>query len=170
MARIERADNMRSIREILKEAVTLNASDIFIVTGTPVSFKVFGNVMRCDDETVTPADSAQLMKELFLLAELDTEAEDLRREMDFSFSFAGVGRFRVNAYRQRGTLAAVLRSVPFELPDSGNASYPRQHIVTGGEPERHYPCNGSGRQRKIHHPYLYDRQDKQRAPGAYRYH
>ena len=46
MARIERADNMRSIREILKEAVTLNASDIFIVTGTPVSFKVFGNVMR----------------------------------------------------------------------------------------------------------------------------
>lgn len=42
--------------------------------------------MRCDDETVTPADSAQLMKELFLLAELDTEAEDLRREMDFSFS------------------------------------------------------------------------------------
>ena len=87
MARIERADNMRSIREILKEAVTLNASDIFIVTGTPVSFKVFGNVMRCDDETVTPADSAQLMKELFLLAELDTEAEDLRREMDFSFSF-----------------------------------------------------------------------------------
>ena len=124
MARIERADNMRSIREILKEAVTLNASDIFIVTGTPVSFKVFGNVMRCDDETVTPADSAQLMKELFLLAELDTEAEDLRREMDFSFSFAGVGRFRVNAYRQRGTLAAVLRSVPFELPDSGKLHIP----------------------------------------------
>ncbi len=115
---------MRSMKEILKEAVSLSASDIFIVTGTSVSYKVFGNVMRTGDEPVLPGDSERLMTELFGLAELKISPQALSREMDFSFSYAGVGRFRVNVYRQRGTLAAVLRSVPFNLPDSEKLHIP----------------------------------------------
>lgn len=48
---------MTSISDILKEAVSLSASDIFIVSGTAVSFKVFGNVMAVDNEIVMPADA-----------------------------------------------------------------------------------------------------------------
>lgn len=120
----ERNDHMLSIREILKEAVSVGASDIFVVTGAPVSFKVFGNVMPANNETVLPADSEKLMTELFELADIKISSESLMRETDFSFSYAGVGRFRVNVYRQRGTLAAVLRSVPFELPDAGSLHIP----------------------------------------------
>ncbi|MCM1523028.1 MAG: PilT/PilU family type 4a pilus ATPase [Ruminococcus sp.] len=115
---------MSSIKEILKEAVEMNASDIFIVSGTAVSFKVFGNVMRRDDEQIMPADAERLIKEIFGLAELTADTGSLHRETDFSFSYAGVGRFRVNVYRQRGTLAAVLRNVLFELPDSSALNIP----------------------------------------------
>lgn len=115
---------MLGIREILKEAVSLCASDIFIVSGTAVSYKVFGNVMPRDGETIMPSDSERMIREIFELADIKKDTDGICRELDFSFSFAGVGRFRVNVYRQRGTLAAVLRNVLFELPDSEALNIP----------------------------------------------
>ncbi len=115
---------MTDIREILKEAVSLCASDIFIVSGTAVSYKVFGNVMAKDNETVMPGDAETLIGDILKLAEIETPAGEISREMDFSFSMAGVGRFRVNVYRQRSTLAAVLRNVLFDLPDSSKLNIP----------------------------------------------
>ena len=115
---------MTDIREILKEAVSLCASDIFIVSGTAVSYKVFGNVMAKDNETVMPGDAETLIGDILKLAEIETPADEISREMDFSFSMAGVGRFRVNVYRQRSTLAAVLRNVLFDLPDSSKLNIP----------------------------------------------
>ncbi len=117
---------MTSISDILKEAVSLSASDIFIVSGTAVSFKVFGNVMAVDNETVMPADAEKMISEIFRLADISKKTNEVSREMDFSFSFAGVGRFRVNVYRQRSTLAAVLRNVLFELPDSSALNIPEE--------------------------------------------
>ncbi len=109
---------MYGIADILKEAVSFSASDIFIVAGTGVSYKVFGNVIAKDNEAVMPSDAERLIGELFELADISITPSELKRELDFSFSFAGVGRFRVNVYRQRSTLAAVLRNVLFDLPDS----------------------------------------------------
>lgn len=115
---------MTGISEILKEAVSLSASDIFIVSGTAVSYKVFGNVMARDEEIVMPADAERMISEIFGLADIKKSTDEISREMDFSFSFAGVGRFRVNVYRQRSTLAAVLRNVLFDLPDSSALNIP----------------------------------------------
>ncbi len=115
---------MTAIAEILKEAVSHNASDIFIVAGTPVCYKVFGNVIKRNNENIMPSDSYKLICELFALAEINEDPENTKQEKDFSFSFAGVGRFRVNVYRQRSTLAAVLRNVMFELPDKHKLHIP----------------------------------------------
>ena len=119
---------MTGISEILKEAVSLSASDIFIVSGTAVSYKVFGNVMARDEEIVMPADAERMISEIFGLADIKKSTDEISREMDFSFSFAGVGRFRVNVYRQRSTLAAVLRNVLFDLPDSSALNIPESII------------------------------------------
>lgn len=115
---------MTGISEILKEAVSLSASDIFIVSGTAVSYKVFGNVMARDEDIVMPADAERMISEIFGLADIKKSTDEISREMDFSFSVAGVGRFRVNVYRQRSTLAAVLRNVLFDLPDSSALNIP----------------------------------------------
>ncbi|MGN1090428.1 MAG: type IV pilus twitching motility protein PilT [Huintestinicola sp.] len=115
---------MKKITDLLKEAVSKSASDIFIVSGTAVSFKIFGNVAPANDEMIMPADSERLIGEIFELADIKMKPSELDREADFSFSYAGVGRFRVNVYRQRGTLAAVLRNVLFELPDSSALHIP----------------------------------------------
>ena len=79
---------MIGIGEILKEAVSLCASDIFIVSGTAVCFKVFGNVMPRDGETVMPADAEYMIRELFELADIKMDTDGISRELDFSFSFA----------------------------------------------------------------------------------
>lgn len=117
---------MKDIAEVLREAVKLQSSDIFVVTGAAVSFKVFGRIVPMDDDIITPVDSLEIIRDILKLAEVDADPEKLTRELDFSFSFKGVGRFRVNVYRQRGTLAAVLRNVLFELPDYSELHIPQE--------------------------------------------
>lgn len=108
------------INEILQLAVDKHASDIFIVAGTKLAFKIDGIIQPIGDEKLTPENTRTYVEEIYRMSSgvrksidmLDNIGED-----DFSFSLSKVGRFRVNAYYQRGSLAAVLRVVRFKLPD-----------------------------------------------------
>lgn len=108
-----------NLQEILQQAVQSGTSDIFIVAGTPVTLKINGEMKQLDDQRLTPAMTEELIEAIFQLSQhrsrqrLDQTGED-----DFSFSLSQMGRFRVNVYRQRGSLAAVLRVVRFTLPDA----------------------------------------------------
>ncbi len=108
-----------NLQEILQQAVQSGTSDIFIVAGTPVTLKINGEIKQLDDQRLTPAMTEELIEAIFQLSQhrsrqrLDQTGED-----DFSFSLSQMGRFRVNVYRQRGSLAAVLRVVRFTLPDA----------------------------------------------------
>ncbi len=102
---------------LLKDAVAQGASDIFIIAGLPVSFKVGGAIAEQDGGRVSPATTEEYIRDLYSLAGRDiTPLLDLGDD-DFSFSLAGVSRFRASAYKQRGSLAAVVRVVTFHLPD-----------------------------------------------------
>ncbi len=108
------------INEILQLAIDQHASDIFIVAGTKLAFKIDGIIQPIGEEKLTPDITRTYVEEIYNMASgvrksidmLDNIGED-----DFSFSLSKVGRFRVNAYYQRGSLAAVLRVVRFKLPD-----------------------------------------------------
>ncbi len=108
------------INEILQLAVDKHASDIFIVAGTKLAFKIDGIIQPIGEEKLTPENTRTYVEEIYRMSSgvrksidmLDNIGED-----DFSFSLSKVGRFRVNAYYQRGSLAAVLRVVRFKLPD-----------------------------------------------------
>ncbi|MBP3855321.1 MAG: PilT/PilU family type 4a pilus ATPase [Ruminiclostridium sp.] len=117
------------IIEILKEAASLNASDIFIITGAALGYKVSGQLVRKEGDFLKPDVTKDLVYQIFDVAGIDvSDTRDVRKELDFSFSIAGVGRFRANIYRQRGTFSAVLRFVPFELPKAEDIGIPQQVI------------------------------------------
>ncbi len=115
------------LMSILKKATDNSASDIFIVGGAPLSYKAHGVIFRFDDEILTTAHTEILVRSIFAAANMPLEDDKLpEREMDFSFSVSGMGRFRANIYKQRGSFAAVLRFVPFELPNAGKLGIPEQ--------------------------------------------
>ncbi|NLZ81549.1 MAG: PilT/PilU family type 4a pilus ATPase [Clostridiales bacterium] len=103
--------------DILKTAVSKEASDVFIVSGCPISIKANGLIQPLDTIKLNFKDTQDLINQIYKLYDLGDMNQLLETgDDDFSFSISGFGRFRCNAYKQRGSLAAVLRLVKFELP------------------------------------------------------
>ena len=88
---------------MLKNAVEKQASDIFIVSGLPVSYKLNGLIQPQNDEVILPETSEQLISEAYKLADRTIDKLRDRGDDDFSISVKGLSRFRISAYKQRGT-------------------------------------------------------------------
>lgn len=106
-----------TIKEILEEAVLRKASDVFIIAGCPISFKINDAILPINEERLMPENTRDFLEQIYGFA----AGRDIRPFLesgddDFSFSAANLGRFRCNAYKQRNSLAAVLRVLGFELP------------------------------------------------------
>lgn len=118
-----------NLREILADAINKKASDIFIISGAHLGYRIAGKIVTQCTETFSPSDVQGYVKEIFALANFDASEEiEKNGELDFSFSVPGTGRFRANVYRQRGSLAVVLRYVMFELPDFRQLNIPESVI------------------------------------------
>lgn len=103
--------------DILKQAVTDQASDVFFVAGKAPCEKVEGHIRPLSGERLMPADTEQVIAELYQAANRSMEQYLQRGDDDYSFSLPQLARFRVNTYRQRGSMAAVIRLVSFDIPD-----------------------------------------------------
>ena len=118
--------------DILNEAMNRDASDIYVVAGGPVSFKVGGKIVNFTDERLTHIDTSKLVHEIYAIREEGNISKVQEKgDDDFSFSLSGLGRFRCNVYKQRGSLAAILRVVKFDLPDFTALSIPESIIKLG---------------------------------------
>ena len=102
--------------DILQEAVSREASDVLIIAGLPVSYKVSGRIDRVG-ERIFPDQTQALAQELYALAKRPMDRFLETGDDDFSFAVPGLSRFRVNALRQRGSLGLVIRVVSF-IPDN----------------------------------------------------
>lgn len=116
------------LQKILKEAAEQKASDIFFIVGQPVVYKVKGKIERQGQEFLKKEMTAELVDEMYQLSDKRTMEELLEGDDDFALSIAGIGRFRANVFRQRGTLSAVLRVVSFDLPPIEMMGIPNQII------------------------------------------
>ncbi len=105
------------IPDYLSYATENHASDIFIIAGRPLSVKIDGKLSTFG-ERLMPDDTDALIRQIYIMAG-NRKIEDFLRtgDDDFSFSVPGLSRFRVNTYRQRGSLAAVIRVIAFDLPN-----------------------------------------------------
>ena len=105
-------------KALLSELVSKGVADIFIITGKPLSYKRGTAIEQLDDRVLLPADTREIITQVYEMADNRSMAAILERgDDDFSFAIKGISRFRVNTYKQRGTLAAVIRVVAFDLPD-----------------------------------------------------
>ena len=113
-----------TILEILEKAITLKAADVFLVAGLPVTFKCGGRQQRLPDGFLKPAEIGELVEEIYEISRRDRSNLDRGLDDDFSFAVSQLGRFRVNVFRQRGSLAAVIRVIHFGLPDPAKLGIP----------------------------------------------
>ncbi len=115
--------------ELLKAAVRSQASDIFIVAGRPVSLRLNGSITMQNEDLLMPDDSKSIIEQIYEMANhrdigiLESTGDD-----DFSFAVPKLSRFRVNAYKQRGSLSAVIRIIAFDLPDFKELGIPKSII------------------------------------------
>jgi twitching motility protein PilT len=113
-----------SLQEFLQSATAAHASDIFIVAGLALSYKVNG-VLHSEGNRLMPDDTEQLIRSIYQLAGNRPIDHFLARgDDDFSFAIPGLSRYRVSTYKQRGSLAAVIRIIAFELPNPADLGIP----------------------------------------------
>ena len=113
------------VMELLTQAVEQNAADIFLVPGMPFSYKIGGRIICQGEEKIMPDQLDQMITRIYEIAKNRSMERVLSHgDDDFSFAIPGVSRFRANVFRQRGSLAAVIRVVRFELPDPGQLKLP----------------------------------------------
>ena len=117
---------MAELLDYLKRAVEDNASDLFIVAGGPVCEKLDKKLIPIGADRLMPKDAEELVTQLYAQANRPKDTFLRDGDDDFSFSVAGLARFRVNTYRQRGSMAAVVRVVAFGIPDWQSLHIPPQ--------------------------------------------
>lgn len=107
---------------LLREAVERKASDLHVTVGVPPVYRVYGRLLRADHPVLLPDDTRQLYLEI-------TNAEqqkrfEIRGELDFSFVIRGLSRFRVNVFKQRGSIAIVCRMIADRVPTLDELQFP----------------------------------------------
>jgi twitching motility protein PilT len=102
--------------DIFKAAIQRGASDIHIKAGDYIRARVNGELAPLTQQRLSPEQVAQICVQLIPNAR-DRERIDTMTDYDCSWSAPGVGRFRVNILRQRGTLMVVLRVIPIDIPN-----------------------------------------------------
>lgn len=116
-----------SIDEMLKVANERGASDLHITVGVPPKIRIDGELIDIADERIMPADAENLIMPIIP----DHARKQLVEmgESDFSYAIAGVGRYRVNAFRQRGSYACVIRIVGTRIPSPQELGLPESVVA-----------------------------------------
>lgn len=118
--------DIEQVTALLKQAIDDNASDVFLIPGAPVTFKV-GETHQPQGERLTPGMAREHIAAIYVLAKRIPHYDEApHTDDDFSFAIPGIGRFRLNVYYQRNTLAAVLRVIKFGLPDAAASNIPEE--------------------------------------------
>ena len=114
------------LKSLLEKMIEVHASDVFIIAGLPLAYQASGSHVRTDTPPLTPADTQEYITTVYELAgrDLSLFADSVNHDDDFSFAVPGVGRFRANIFRQRGSYGAVIRVIPFGLPDPDEMNIP----------------------------------------------
>ena len=117
---------MVTIEELLKIGKENGASDVHITVGLPPEMRVNGELMGMDYPRLTPTDTEEIVGQL--LNEKQKNIIKEYGEADFSFSIPSLGRYRVNAFKQRGSLAAAIRLVGTQIPRPEDLGLPKSVI------------------------------------------
>jgi len=105
------ANNLERVLRLMAEK---NASDVYMSANTPILIKISGQIMQLSDQLLTIQQTRQLLAELVPPQQME-ELDDTG-ELNVGISLPRIGSFRLSAFKQRGSIAAVFRCIPFEIP------------------------------------------------------
>ena len=111
--------NMERVLRLMSEK---GASDVYLSASSPILIKINGQLLQLSDQPLQHAQPRQLLAELLTPSQLE-ELDDTG-ELNIGVGLAGVGSFRLSAFRQRGTIAAVFRCIPFVIPTLESLNLP----------------------------------------------
>jgi twitching motility protein PilU len=116
------ATNGGNMERVLRLMAEKHASDVYLSANTPILIKINGQILQLSDQPLSPAQPRQLLAELLT----PTQLEDLEDtgELNIGIGLSGVGTFRLSAFRQRGSIAAVFRHIPHDIPALGSLNLP----------------------------------------------
>lgn len=120
------------MNDLLQALIERRGSDLHLKVGSPPCIRVDGELLPLDFPALSPQDTEKLAHSI--MNDRQKKNFDERKEVDFSHSVAGVGRFRVNAFRQRGSIGAVLRRVGSEKQSIAELGLPEVVERLAGEP------------------------------------
>ena len=115
---------MVSLEELLHLMVQRGGSDLHLSVGAPPKVRIDGRLVDTEHDLLTQEVSKKLVYSV--LGPDQVAKFEKQLELDFSFGVANLGRFRTNAFLQRGTVAAVMRVIPFEVFDFDQIGLPRK--------------------------------------------
>ncbi len=124
------ADQIRStqiqadIVDLLKIAIERRASDLLLTVGLPPMLRIHGEWRPTEHEVLTPTMTRRLM--YALMDEKKQRNFEERKDLDFSFSLSGHGRFRVNVFVQRGSVGGVMRTISEEVMSFAQLGLPEE--------------------------------------------
>ena len=102
------------MERVLRLMADKKASDVYLSANAPIQIKINGQLLQLSDQALTPEQPRQLLAELLTPQQLE-ELDEIG-ELNLGVGLAGVGSFRLSAFRQRGSIAAVFRCIPIEIP------------------------------------------------------
>jgi len=111
-----------SIKQLLQVMVDKDASDLYLMAGAPPGYRIDGVILRLGEQAINPAIIEKLANGLMNEKQKADFAIDM--EMNLSAAIEGLGRFRVNVYRQRGTVGMVIRQITTEIPSLDDLNLP----------------------------------------------
>ncbi|MGQ9589553.1 MAG: type IV pilus twitching motility protein PilT [Planctomycetota bacterium] len=107
--------------EMLRKMVIEKASDLFLKVGSPPSLRIDGTVQFLDTDELTPQDTLEIFE---IIQDSKKEGLPQKTDVDVAYDIPGIGRFRVNIFRQKGYLGFVLRHVESEVPSFEELNLP----------------------------------------------
>ena len=120
---MERDQASKFIHELLKIMITRKGSDLFVTAGFPPAIKVDGDIVKVLQKALTPRQTLELVRAVMNDKQV-AEFEDTS-ECNFAIAPPGIGRFRVSAFVQRGSVGMVLRLIPSDLPSIDTLGLPQ---------------------------------------------
>ncbi|MDX8396574.1 MAG: PilT/PilU family type 4a pilus ATPase, partial [Mariprofundaceae bacterium] len=111
-----------SIKQLLQVMVDKDASDLYLMAGAPPGYRIDGVILRLGETPINPAIIEKLANSL--MNEKQKAEFSIEMEMNLSAAVPGLGRFRVNVYRQRGSIGMVIRQITTEIPSLDELNLP----------------------------------------------
>jgi twitching motility protein PilU len=103
-----------NLERVLRIMAEKKASDVFLSANTPILIKIHGQILQLTDQILSPSQPRQLLAEM--LPPHQMEELDDTGELNVGLTIRGVGIFRLSAFKQRGSIAAVFRYIPSDIP------------------------------------------------------